>query len=111
CHNFQYLVDPSLSPDQLPNEWLRLDFKQEPIAALLHLCDEMQQWEREREDERVVYLLGIGHNPFKKTELMSFTVSDAGGIQITAQLHRTAQRTTNLPRLRFDHDREIAATS
>ncbi len=87
CHNFQYLIKTSTMSEH-EDEWYQLDFYYEPVAALLHLCDELQEWSRERLDEAFLHGLGRRNWSFANTELTELRVFDAAGLNIDVAIQR-----------------------
>ena len=88
CHNNQYLVDANEEPSSSANRWFRLDLWEEPLAALLHLCDEIQEWSRERTDAISGYREGRRVCRYEATEVAHLEVSDSVGVAIEARLLR-----------------------
>jgi len=85
CHNFQYLVKDATKEQQ---SWLRLSLKAEPISVLLHICDELQEWGRERADEAVVFKSVFKPIRYRATELTQLVVHDYNGLALDVRLLR-----------------------
>ena len=107
CHNFQYLVDKNAPPigsgearDEKGsgdgetygwsklNGWFSLSFEHEPLSALLHLCDELQEWSRERADEAVAYRIGLRRPRYAATRIVDLSFPDAHRLSLDVVLHR-----------------------
>lgn len=107
CHNFQYLVDKNAPPTVTGNGgdgggrsdagaagkteingWFSLSFEDEPLSALLHLCDELQEWSRERADEAVAHRTGLRRPKYAATRIVDLSFPDAHRLSLDVALHR-----------------------
>jgi len=115
CHNFQYNVDSFSSSDTPQNRWFSLSFEKEPLAALLHLCDEIQDWSRERDDEPLARATGSRPRAFQATYLTDISFPDPD--QMTVQVQRRRElypedRPIAMEtRMRLLQERKLAAAS
>jgi len=89
CHDFVHLLHPERGLEDEANRWLRLDLSEEPVAVLLHLCDELQEWSRERADESVSHRQASRSAlRYAATELRELEVSTGYGVSIETTLRR-----------------------
>jgi hypothetical protein len=111
CHNFQYLVGRSEAHGA--DEWFRLSLKTEPISVLLHICDELQEWGRERTDEAFVYKHVFKPVRYAATELAFLDVHDYDGLALDVRLLRRLYPEHRPVRHRIvrEQERRIAETS
>lgn len=112
CHNNQYLVDVTEESDSEANRWFRLDLWQEPLGALLHLCDEIQEWSRERADAALGRREGRQVCRYEATEVTLLEVSDSVGLAVEARLLRRLHPEDRPARFRLvrEQERSIAET-
>lgn len=107
-HNFQYFFEG----EKQTSPWFCLDFWEEPLAALLHLCDELQSWSRERVDEALTRLRS-NRVLWAATEITDLNVYGAEGIALDLRLVRRVHPMDRArrPRLVREEERANAATA
>lgn len=112
CHNNQYLVNTSEEPDSPVNRWFRLDLWEEPLGVLLHLCDEIQEWSRERTDAILGHHEGRRVCRYEATEVTHLEVNDSVGLAVEARLLRRLHPEDRPARVRIvrEQERSIAET-
>jgi hypothetical protein len=103
CHNFRHTIDPSSKPHPDVVRWFSLDFWQEPLAGLLMLCDELQEWGRERVDLVMSRIDERGGQPYVRTTLTHLHIDDADGLTVDVRLARSL-----LPEDRWNTRRFVA---
>lgn len=86
CHNFRHSLDPANGVDDAVRDWLSVEFWTEPLAALLTVTDEIQEWGRERRD--VVHARGEEPDDLTPASaiLRELEVDDASGLSILARV-------------------------
>jgi len=110
CHDFRWLVDVAKDASDDPNQWLRLDLWYEPLGVLLHVCDELQEWDRERHDETLAKLQARKAVQYAATELSELKVDESVGVCIDARLIRRiyVEDKPVIRRIVRDQERSIA---
>ena len=86
CHNFRHRLDPHIEPAEEIIDWFAVDFWHEPLAALLTVTDEIQEWGRERLDLAVAREQARSEDPFERVVLTHLALSDAAGLSIDVRL-------------------------
>jgi hypothetical protein len=109
CHNFQYLVPDDPEPT-CKQDWLRLSLKKEPISVLLHICDELQEWGRERIDEAMIYKQVFKPLRYAATELTRLDVHGHDGLALNVRLLRRLYPEHRPLRHRIAREQERAIT-
>lgn len=106
CHNNQYLVNVNEHAESPVNRWFRVDLWEEPLSALLHLCDEIQEWSRERTDEILGHREGRFVCRYEATEVTYLDVNDSAGVAVDARLLRRLHPEDRSVRHRLVRDQE-----
>jgi len=104
------VIQADRGQEKLPLSWLIPDLEQEPISVMLILCDELQEWGRERPDIVFARRWGVEPPAFERTELIDMKVDNTRGLTITAKLRRILRPEDRPLRDRFlrQAEREIA---
>lgn len=106
CHNFRWIFEPTTAPEESVAGWFSVDFWSEPLAALLTVADEIQEWGRERPDALFAPGDRTGFRP-ADTVLTHLETDDANGLTIKAGLVFRLYPEDRLNRLRQASEREI----
>lgn len=108
-HNFRHLLKPAQEPSEEKVAWFAVDFWDEPLAALVTVSDEIQEWGRERNDNAMSREMGDRSFPSARSVLTDLAVDDADGLRIQAHVvhHLFPEDRGNL--LRHARTREVDA--
>ncbi|MFO0555627.1 MAG: hypothetical protein U0271_45030 [Polyangiaceae bacterium] len=108
-HNFRHLLRPDAEPSEEKVAWFAVDFWDEPLAALVTVADEIQEWGRERSDNAMTREAGDRPFPSARSVLTELAVDDADGLRIQAHVvhHLFPEDRRNL--LRHARTREVSA--
>lgn len=110
-HNWiKHGCDCDRGPRDQPNAWLALDLQREPLSVLLLLCDELQEWGRERRDVEFSRRRGVQEHRYAGSDLMRLEIDDVAGLSLEVELRHRLRSEDRRRQKRFiqQAERDIA---